>query len=75
MDTKSKIVTQGQQSARTALMFDLAFRGVSLPKEQAVQMLDLPYAEWTEELKAKLGPVAELVRAEDEKAASSSPTP
>ena len=67
MDTQ---LTENQRAARVALMFGMT---APMTREEAMTALDRLYAEWPETLKAKAGRLGELVRIEDERAASQSP--
>lgn len=65
-------LTEKQRSARMAAMFDLMFQGKGLTRAEG-EMFDHPYNEWDEALKAKIGPLARTIAAEDEAAAKSQP--
>jgi len=65
-------MTQNQKSARAALVMNLLMRGQQPTNSEILAITDTPFAEWPEELKAKVGPLSRLVQAEDEKAAAPS---
>ena len=70
----TKALTKGQMGARALLVVNLQMQGIKLTDaEYRVVILGLPFEEWPEPLKAKAGRLGELVRIEDERAASPSP--
>ena len=62
-------MTKEQRMARVGMLFDL--KEPLTPEENAA--LDMPYSAWPASLRRKAGRLGELVRIEDERAASQSP--